>query len=46
VLLQTAASQATGCTADEVITPTHGLVRWDMPRLLTVFLDCPTHFTR
>jgi hypothetical protein len=45
-VLQTAAAQATGCSADTVITATHGLVRWDMPRLLTVFLDSPTHFTR
>jgi uncharacterized protein (DUF1800 family) len=45
-LLQTAAAQATGLSADEVITATHPLVRWEMPRLLTVFLDSPTHFTR
>ncbi|MGY2876688.1 hypothetical protein ACVW00_003878 [Marmoricola sp. URHA0025 HA25] len=45
-VLQTAAAQATGCTAATVITADHGLVRWDMPRLLTVFLDAPTHFTR
>jgi hypothetical protein len=29
-----------------VITADHDLVRWDMPRLLTVLLDSPTHFTR
>jgi hypothetical protein len=45
-LLQSAAQQATGCSAGTVITADHGLVRWDMPRLLTVFLDSPTHFTR
>ena len=45
-LLQTAAAQATGCTAATVITADHGLVRWNMSRLLTVLLDCPTHFTR
>ena len=45
-LLQTAAGQATGIAADAVITATHGLVRWEMPRLLTVFLDSPTHVTR
>jgi hypothetical protein len=45
-VLQTAAAEATGCTGATVITADHGLVRWDMPRLLTVFLDCPTHFTR
>lgn len=45
-VLQTAAAQATGCSASTVITADHGLVRWNMPRLLTVFLDTPTHFTR
>jgi len=45
-VLRTAAAQATGCSATEVITADHGLVRWDMARLLTVFLDAPTHFTR
>jgi hypothetical protein len=45
-LLQTAAEQATGCTAATVITKDHAVARWDMPRLLTVFLDSPTHFTR
>jgi hypothetical protein len=45
-LLQTAAAQATGLPADEVVTADHDLVRWEMARLLTVFLDSPTHFTR
>ena len=45
-VLQAAARQATGCTAAEVITADHGLVRWEMPRLLTALLDGPTHFTR
>jgi hypothetical protein len=45
-VLQTAAAEATGCTAATVITADHGLVRWNMPRLLTVLLDSPTHFTR
>jgi hypothetical protein len=45
-LLESAAEQATGCTAGEVITADHDLVRWDMPRLITVFLDSPTHVTR
>jgi hypothetical protein len=45
-VLQAAARQATGCAAAEVITADHGLVRWDMPRLLTALLDGPTHFTR
>jgi len=29
-----------------VITADHDLVRWDMARLVTVFLDSPTHFAR
>lgn len=45
VLLK-AACEATGCTPATVITASHGLVRWDMARLLTVLLDCPTHMTR
>jgi uncharacterized protein (DUF1800 family) len=45
-LLQSAASQATGYGAATVITRDHPLVRWQMPRLITVFLDSPTHFTR
>lgn len=45
-LLQTAAAQATGLPADEVVTADHALVRWEMARLLTVLLDSPTHFTR
>ena len=45
-LLQEAAAQATGCSAAEVITADHDLVRWEMPRLLTALLDGPTHFTR
>ncbi len=45
-VLQAAASQATGCTAAEIITADHDLVRWEMPRLITALLDGPTHFTR
>jgi uncharacterized protein (DUF1800 family) len=45
-LLQTAAAEATGCSPSDVITADHALVRWEMPRLLTVFLDSPTHFAR
>lgn len=45
-LLLQAACEATGCSPGTVITSSHALVRWDMPRLLTVFLDCPTHMTR
>ena len=44
--IQAAAGQATGVAADAVITADHALVRWGMARLLTVFLDSPTHFTR
>ncbi|MFL6157762.1 MAG: DUF1800 domain-containing protein [Marmoricola sp.] len=44
--LQQVASQATGITAATTITSTHGLVRWEMPRLLTVFLDNPLHIGR
>jgi len=45
-VLQRAASQATGYAATTVITTDHPLVRWKMPRLVTVLLDSPTHFTR
>jgi uncharacterized protein (DUF1800 family) len=45
-VLQRAASQATGYAATTVITADHPLVRWKMPRLVTVLLDSPTHFTR
>lgn len=40
------AKQATGCTASEKITRDHGLVRWNMMRLLVVFLDNPHHMGR
>jgi uncharacterized protein (DUF1800 family) len=45
-LLQRVAREATGCSAGEVISPKHRIVRWEMARLLTVFLDSPTHMTR
>jgi len=45
-VLQSAAALATGCSAADVITADHAIVRWKMPRLLTVLLDSPTHFTR
>jgi hypothetical protein len=45
-VVQTSAAQATGCAPDDVITVDHELVRWEMARLLTVFLDSPTHFAR
>ncbi|MET3962312.1 hypothetical protein ABIE44_002246 [Marmoricola sp. OAE513] len=40
------ASQATGIPAAATITAKHDLVRWQMPRLLTVFLDNPLHIGR
>lgn len=45
-LLLQAACEATGCTPATKITKDHGVVKWEMARLLTVFLDCPTHMTR
>jgi len=45
-VLQSAAALAVGCSAGDVITADHAVVRWKMPRLLTVLLDSPTHFTR
>ncbi len=45
-LLLQAACEATGCSPSTIISATHDLARWEMPRLLTVFLDCPTHMTR
>ena len=44
-LLQ-ACCEATGCRPRERIDPEHGLVQWDMPRLLTTFLDSPDFLTR
>ncbi|MGO4258275.1 DUF1800 domain-containing protein [Marmoricola sp. RAF53] len=41
-----ACCQATGLRPATVITRKHALVKWGMPRLLTVFLDNPQHFTR
>lgn len=45
-LLLQVACQATGCRPADLITAQHGLVRWDMARLLTVFLDNPIHMSR
>jgi hypothetical protein len=45
-LLLRVACQATGIGPSAVITKDHALVRWMMPRLLTVFLDNPTHLGR
>ena len=45
-LLLQAACEATGCRPGDYITATHRIVRWEMPRLLTVLLDSPFHMTR
>lgn len=45
-LLLKVAVQATGVPAAAVITKNHELVTWQMPRLLTVFLDNPHHIGR
>jgi hypothetical protein len=45
-LLLKVASQATGVAAAATITSKHDLIRWNMPRLLTVFLDNPQHIGR
>lgn len=45
-LLLQAARQATGCRDGTIITASHPLVQWQMHKLLTVFLDSPTHFRR
>lgn len=45
-LLLKVAMQATGLSAGAIITKDHALVRWEMPRLLTVFLDNPQHLGR
>ena len=45
VLLQ-ACCQATGVRPATAINRSHGLIKWDMPRLLTVFLDSPDHLAR
>lgn len=44
-LLQ-AACQAAGARPGTVITRSHGVIKWEMPRLLTVFLDNPDHLSR
>jgi hypothetical protein len=45
-LLLRVACQATGIGPSTVITAEHAVIRWNMPRLLTVFLDNPTHLGR
>jgi len=44
--LQTAARQAVGYRAGEVIDRDHAIVQWLMPRLLTAILDTPEHMSR
>ncbi|QYJ03341.1 DUF1800 domain-containing protein [Nocardioides panacisoli] len=41
-----AACEATGCQPWTVITPDHRVMKWELPRLLTVFLDSPYHMKR
>lgn len=45
-LLHTAAGQAVGCSPGTIIDADHAVIRWQMPNLLTVFLDTLTHMTR
>jgi len=45
-LLLEAACQAVDCRPATVITASHDVVKWSMARLLTVFLDSPSHMTR
>ncbi|MFC5728179.1 MULTISPECIES: DUF1800 domain-containing protein [Nocardioides] len=45
-LLLRVACEAAGCGPAAVITTGHRIVRWEMARLVTVFLDSPTHMTR
>ena len=45
-LLLEACCQAVDVEPRERITRDHGLVRWNMPRLLTTFLDSPAFLTR
>jgi hypothetical protein len=45
-LLLQACCEAVGLPPSERITRKHALMRWEMPRLLTVFLDSPAFYTR
>ncbi|MCX6396681.1 MAG: DUF1800 domain-containing protein [Propionibacteriales bacterium] len=45
-LILKVASQATGFGAAAIITKDHELIKWQMPRLLSVFLDSPQHLAR
>jgi len=44
--VQEAARLQTGLTAATAITPTHSLVRWGMPGLISTLLDSPEHLSR
>ena len=41
-----ACCEALGVRAGEKITRDHGVIKWEMARLLTTFLDSPAHYTR
>lgn len=41
-----ACCEALGVRADEKITREHAVIKWEMARLLTTFLDSPAHYTR
>jgi hypothetical protein len=41
-----ACCEALGVSAEEKITRDHGVIQWEMARLLTTFLDSPAHYTR
>ena len=41
-----ACCEVVALSPDEQITRDHGLVKWEMPRLLTTFLDSPAFLTR
>lgn len=45
-LLLQACCEAVGCSPSERITRDHRIMRWEMPRLLTVFLDSPAFYAR
>lgn len=41
-----ACCEAADCRPGTIITRDHAVIRWEMPRLLTVFLDNPYHLSR
>lgn len=44
--LLAACCDAVSCTPAEKITKSHAVMKWDLPRLLTVFLDSPAFYLR